>query len=201
MAFTATRDRSNASIRWSRADVLGLVSLMVLALLLSLPSSWRDAALDLVTPRPSSAQAAPAETAGGLLTGPARVIDGDTLDMAGQRIRLHGVDAFERDQTCGAGASAWPCGRMAAETLSRRLDGRTVACEPLDTDRYGRTVARCRTGGEDLGAFLVDRGLAVAYRRYSDDYVAAEDTARASRIGVWRAPSFTGPAEWRAERR
>lgn len=197
MALTAARGRSHASTRWSRRDILGLVALMLLALLLSLPSSWREAALDLVLPRTAAAEAG---TAPAVLSGLVTVVDGDTLDLNGQRIRLHGVDAFERNQTCGTGASAWPCGQVAAQTLARRLDGRAVTCEPLDTDRYGRTVARCRTGGEDVAAFLVDRGLAVAYRRYSDDYVAAESHARRAGIGVWRDPAFTSPEDWRVAR-
>ena len=196
MAFTAARDRHPASIRWSGRDVVGLVALMALAVIFIVPANWREAALDLVIPKTAAAEAAP--STGTVLSGPVTVIDGDTLDLDGHRIRLHGVDAFERDQMCGTGASAWPCGRIAAQTLTRRLDGRTVTCEPLDTDRYGRTVARCRTGGEDVAAFLVDRGLAVAYSRYSDDYVAAEDHARAAGIGVWRDPGFTSPENWRA---
>lgn len=196
MAFTAARDRHPASIRWSRRDVVGLVALMLLAIIFIMRAGWREAALDFVLPQTAAAETAP--SAGAILSGPVTVIDGDTLDLDGHRIRLHGVDAFERDQMCGTDASAWPCGRIAAQTLTRRLDGRTVTCEPLDTDRYGRTVARCRTGGEDVAAFLVDRGLAVAYRRYSDDYVAAEGHARAAGIGVWRDPGFTSPESWRA---
>ena len=195
MAFTAARDRHSALLRWSGRDVVGFCALILLAVIFIVPASWRGAALDFVLPRTAAAATG---TASALLNGPVTVIDGDTLDMSGRRIRLHGVDAFERNQTCGTGASAWPCGQVAAQTLARRLDGRGVTCEPLDIDRYSRTVARCRTGGEDIAAFLVDRGLAVAYRRYSDDYVAAESHARRAGIGVWRDPGFTSPENWRA---
>lgn len=198
MAFTAARDRHPTSIRLSGRDLTGLVALLLIAVIFVMPSSWREAALNLIMPQPATAEVA--LTTGALFSGAVAVVDGDTLDLDGRRIRLHGVDAFERDQICGSGASAWPCGQIAAQTLERRLDGRSVTCEPLDTDRYGRTVARCRTGGEDVAAFLVDRGLAVAYRRYSDDYVAAEDHARAAGIGVWRDPAFTSPEDWRIGR-
>lgn len=198
MAFTAARDRHPTSIRLSGRDLISLIALLLLAVIFVMSSSWREAARDLVMPRPAVAEPSPSR--GALFSGAVAVIDGDTLDLDGRRIRLHGVDAFERDQMCGSGASAWPCGQIAAQTLERRLDGRSVTCEPLDTDRYGRTVARCRTGGEDVAAFLVDRGLAVAYRRYSDDYVAAEGHARAAGIGVWRDPAFTSPEDWRIAR-
>jgi hypothetical protein len=72
----------------------------------------------------------------------------------------------------------------------------TVACEPRDTDRYGRIVAVCRSGGEDLNAWLVSQGWALAYRRYSTTYVDEEDIARAALLGVWRG-AFTAPWDWR----
>lgn len=201
MAITATRGgrRFMTVFRssWSARDILGLAAILFVAALALSPASWREATLGLLFQRASAAPSAPASAR---LTGPARVIDGDTLDIDGTRIRLHGIDAFERGQTCGAGASTWYCGLAATDALTRRLNGRTVACEPLDTDRYGRTVARCRTGGEDIGAWMVERGLAVAYRQYSLDYVEAEDRARTARLGVWRTSTFTAPQDWRAAR-
>lgn len=190
--------RPRRAWRLSPIEILGAVALLAAGLAIAAPSAWRYAAADLWT-APATAAPAPSDTTSGL-TGPARVIDGDTLEINGERIRLRGVDAFERDQTCGAGASTWDCGLAGTDALTRRLDGRTVSCEPLDMDRYGRTVARCRTGGEDIGAWMVERGLAVAYRQYSLDYVEAEDRARAARLGVWRTPDFTAPQDWRTAR-
>lgn len=202
MAITAARGRhwpmKGWSQRWSARDALGLVGLALVIALMLAPAAWREAVLDLVFQR--AAASAPAPTAASGLDGPARVIDGDTLEINGERVRLYGVDAFERDQTCGAGASTWYCGLAGADALTRRLDGRTLACEPMDTDRYGRIVARCRTGGEDIGAWMVERGMALAYREYSLDYVEAEDRARAARLGVWRTTTFTAPQDWRAAR-
>lgn len=183
--------------RLAPIEIMGAVLLIGLVAALLAPPTWREAVTGLWSP---PAVAARTEAASTLLTGRARVIDGDTLDMGGTRIRLYGVDAFERDQTCGAGASTWYCGLAGTDALTRRLDGRTVSCDPLDTDRYGRTVARCRTGGEDIGAWMVERGLAVAYRQYSLDYVEAEDRARTARLGVWRTTTFTAPQDWRAAR-
>jgi endonuclease YncB( thermonuclease family) len=75
-----------------------------------------------------------------------------------------------------------------------------VTCERTDTDRYGRVVALCRVFGEDLGAWMVGLGWALAYRAFSTRYVPAEDLARSRGLGMW-AGRFTPPSEWRKEHR
>lgn len=135
------------------------------------------------------------------LTPPVRVIDGDTLALGDQRIRLYGIDAPERSQGClDARGQPYPCGRYAALALEALVRGRDLSCAVLSRDRYGRDVARCRAGGVDLGAALVEHGWAIAFRKYSLDYVPAEETARGYGSGIW-AGSFTEPAEYRRERR
>lgn len=128
------------------------------------------------------------------IVGYADVRDGDGLRIDGETIRLQGADAFELHQTCSTGA----CGLDARDALRNLTAGREVACEPVDTDRYGRTVAICSVNGEDLAARLVRDGHALAYRRYSLAYVDEEATARASRAGAW-AGTFQNPADWRRE--
>ncbi|WP_192881377.1 thermonuclease family protein [Rhodosalinus sediminis] len=118
--------------------------------------------------------------------GPARVIDGDTLEIGETRVRLHGIDAPEIGQPCRDGGEVRDCGRWAAEALRARVEGRVLRCEARDRDRYGRVVARCEAGGEDVAAALVRAGLAFAYRRYSTDYVDAEARARAAGRGLHR---------------
>ena len=61
------------------------------------------------------------------ITGPARVIDGDTLDIAGERIRLHGIDAPESRQTCIADGATWPCGQSATDALTEFIGGGAAA--------------------------------------------------------------------------
>ena len=86
------------------------------------------------------------------IVGRASVIDGDTLDVRGTRIRLHGIDAPESGQTCkDAAGKDYRCGQAAA--LSDRIGAAPIACEPRDTDRYGQTVAVCRKGAEDLNGW------------------------------------------------
>jgi endonuclease YncB( thermonuclease family) len=141
------------------------------------------------------------------LTGPARVVDGDTIEVQGQRVRLHGIDAPEIRQTCtrseatlgvGTDAVPWDCGVAARRHLKELIARRPVICQPLDKDRYGRTVARCFVGepNTDLGGWLVRQGLAVAYTRYSTDYLPQEAVAKGARLGVW-AGSFIQPEQWR----
>jgi len=126
------------------------------------------------------------------LTGLATVSDGDGLRLNGERVRLQGIDAFELNQTCESG----PCGRDAKTALERQVAGRHIACEPVDTDRYGRTIAYCFVDGVDLGEQMVLQGHALAFRRYSTEYVDEETTARRNRAGAW-AGAFEDPADWR----
>ncbi|MFO1210214.1 MAG: thermonuclease family protein [Amaricoccus sp.] len=142
----------------------------------------------------TSTPAAPAP--GPAVAGPARVIDGDTLAVGAVRVRLLGVDAPEHDQTCGAAGAPWPCGAAAARRLGELAAG-GVRCSGRDHDRYGRLVARCDAGGVDLGGRLVAEGLAWAFVRYSDAYVAAEAAARARHAGLW-AGDAEAPWDYRA---
>ena len=139
--------------------------------------------------------------------GPARALDGDTLEIGAQTIRVHGIDAPEDDQDCAhAAAGTWRCGALAARALAA-LVAEGARCTGDEFDAYGRLIATCRTypdgpGGAralDVGAALVERGLALAYRRYSDAYAAEERGAREARVGVWSG-EFEAPWNWRRTR-
>jgi endonuclease YncB( thermonuclease family) len=126
------------------------------------------------------------------ISGHARIVDGDGLEIGGQSIRLHGIDAFEMRQMCGGHA----CGQASANALRNLVGGRSVDCVEMDRDRYGRIVAVCNAGGQDLGAAMVRQGHAVAYTRYSHRYVLEERAARRDNAGAW-AYGFTQPEAWR----
>jgi len=131
------------------------------------------------------------------ITGVASVIDGDTIEIHGQRIRLHGIDAPESAQLClRPDGSQWRCGQQAALALADRIGRLSVACRRTDTDRYGRVVAVCHQGSEELNAWMVSEGWAVAYRQYSGGYIAAEDRARTSGKNIWSG-RFVMPWDWR----
>lgn len=123
-----------------------------------------------------------------LLVGRAKIIDGDTIEIARQRIRLFGIDAPESEQTCLAAGEQWSCGQNATFGFSAIIERQWVHCRQKDKDQYGRIVAVCNlagTGGPDVNAAMVRQGWALAYRRYSKDYVADEDTARKAKAGLW----------------
>ena len=142
--------------------------------------------------------AAPAVRAQQSIVGVASVVDGDTIEVHGARIRMHGIDAPESRQECiRADGTSWRCGQQAALALSDRIGRATVRCEPRDRDRYGRVVAVCFKGTEDLNRWMVATGWVVAYRKYSLDYVADEERAKRAKIGIWSG-SFEMPWDWRA---
>lgn len=147
-----------------------------------------------------------AAASAGELSGQARVIDGDSLRLGAIEIRLHGIDAPEMDQVCHRDGRPWRCGLVAAAELRKLIAGRPVDCTPVvqpdgsTTDRYGRVLARCGVDGIELNAWMVERGLALAFLRYSGDYAEREHGARASRRGLWAGPFMT-PWEWRAAKR
>jgi endonuclease YncB( thermonuclease family) len=130
------------------------------------------------------------------LVGSARVIDGDTIAVRGKRVRLHGIDAPESDQTCLDGVQRWPCGRRSTQALRDQVAGDTVRCVGEEEDRYGRLIAICYADGTNLNAWMVEQGWAVAYRRYSTEFVQEERRAESAGSGVWKG-RFVMPWDWR----
>lgn len=123
-----------------------------------------------------------------------RIVDADTVDIDGTRYRLLGIDAPERHQTCRTWGRTWDCGAAATEALMSRVDG--MSCKGSGTDAFGRTIGVCSAGGEDLNAWLVANGWALAYRRFSEDYVGREEQARSGKRGIHRG-EFIDPWDWR----
>jgi endonuclease YncB( thermonuclease family) len=119
--------------------------------------------------------------------GQASVIDGDTLEIHGTRIRLWGVDAPESSQLCrGADSNLYRCGANAANDLDTFIARQPVKCTPISEDQYGRSVATCSVGGTDLGEWLVRKGLALDWPQYSKGrYDGAERDAERSGRGMW----------------
>ena len=98
----------------------------------------------------------------GVVEGPASIIDGDTIEIAGQRIRLNGIDAPESRQTCMAEGVTWACGKSATDALSEFIGEAAVRCEDQGSDRYGRMIGRCYVQGDDIEAWMVLNGWALA---------------------------------------
>lgn len=129
------------------------------------------------------------------LTGAVQVIDGDSLRLNGEELRLEGIDAPEYRQSCTdkAGRSV-DCGRNARRALQALVERGLVTCDIGKIDRYGRGLARCRQGETDINAVLVQQGHAVAYGGYRSE----EAEAKAAGRGLW-ALTFERPETWRRQ--
>ncbi|MGJ8585096.1 MAG: thermonuclease family protein [Marinosulfonomonas sp.] len=134
-------------------------------------------------------------------SGKMRFSDADTVKVGSITVRLFGIDAPETDQSCKrANGKTWSCGKWATRNARKKFQGRIANCENLGNDRYGRTVARCFSDGQDIAEVLVRDGVAQAYVKYSLDYVSAEKEASIANIGIW-AGTLEDPAEYRASRK
>lgn len=145
-------------------------------------------------------QSSPPHTLTPFLSGRADVVDGDTIDVSGTRVRLFGIDAPEKSQVCERDGLHWPCGREAMAALAHIAGDHEVRCEPRGSDRSNRLIARCWVGTTDLSRWMVGAGWALAYRRFTADYSDAEDAARGGRRGLWSG-TFETPEDWRRQRR
>jgi endonuclease YncB( thermonuclease family) len=137
--------------------------------------------------------------AGDDLTGQASIIDGDTLEIHGARIRLWGIDAPESSQLCrGDDSLQYRCGAKAANDLDAFITGRPVSCIPISLDQYRRTVATCSVGGTDLAEWLVGQGLALDWPQYSKGkFDTIQREAEHAGRGMW-AGSYVEPWLYRA---
>ena len=128
------------------------------------------------------------------LTGQASIIDGDTLEIHGNRIRLWGIDAPESSQLCrGQDSLQYRCGAQAANDLDKFVAGRPASCIPISLDQYGRTVATCSVDGADLGEWPVRNGLALDWPQYSKGrFGKIQHEAEQAGRGMW-AGSYVEP--------
>lgn len=129
-------------------------------------------------------------------TQPVRVIDGDTIEVNHEKVRLYGIDAPEKGQPCKRNNSPYDCGGASKEHLEFVLTGTIVKCTKKGKDKWGRFVAECAADGEDISQLMVRHGWALAYREYSTAYVKDEEFAKSNKLGMW-SKEFSIPSEWR----
>lgn len=131
------------------------------------------------------------------VAGRAYVLDGDTLIIKRQHIRLYAVDAPEKSQTCQQEGQQVLCGQVATDMLRQKIGRRSVTCVSVSPrDKYGRMIARCSVHGDDLGRYMVQSGFALAYRHYGSDYIPDEEQAKKALRGLWSG-QFEAPWIWR----
>ena len=126
-----------------------------------------------------------------------RIVDADTIVLNSEKIRLHGIDAPESNQKCiNNKGEKYLCGMRATKELRDIIGKNDVSCSRKDKDRYGRSVSVCYVNGQDINGLLVERGWALAYRKYSKDYVNEENQAKNNNLGLWSG-EFVLPWNWR----
>lgn len=131
----------------------------------------------------------------GDIRGAGRAIDGDSLRVGNNEVRLKGIDAPEGRQTCTKDGRDWDCGNASRDELRRLIGKDVVECKVAERDKHGRYLAYCSAAGRDLNAGMVASGLAMAY----GGYVREEGEAKARKRGLW-AGQFERPRDWRHER-
>jgi endonuclease YncB( thermonuclease family) len=130
------------------------------------------------------------------ISGKAKVIDGDTIHIGKNKIRLHGIDAPESNQNCLYNNQEWECGRESTSALKKFINNQLVDCKINNIDRYNRYVAICFANEINLNKKMVKKGWATAYKYYSLDFVLEEEKARLNKEGIWRG-KFEDPYEFR----
>ena len=129
------------------------------------------------------------------ITGFAKIIDGDTIKISNKKIRLHGIDAPEKKQTCKkpyltisvfSFTKSYLCGQVSTNKLTKKINNQIIKCKIKDVDRYNRLIGECYKRNQNLNSWLVSNGYAVAYRKYSKKYISDEIKARNEKLGIWQ---------------
>jgi len=132
---------------------------------------------------------------------PDRIVDGDTIILNSKKIRFHGIDTPETHQKCkDEKGFLYACGLRATKELKKIIGTNKVLCKKKTTDRYRRSISVCFVNDKNINSLMVKRGWALAYRKYSKDYVNDEEEAKEKKIGLW-AGEFIPPWEWRRLKR
>ncbi len=141
------------------------------------------------------------------LTGFAKVSDADTIKISEYKIRLHGIDAPEKKQICqkpylNLGFFSlyedYLCGEFTTNKLKQFIDSKSIIkCKVNDKkDFFGRYLGTCFKNNININQWLVENGYAVAFTKYSKDYVKFEEIAKSNKSGIWSG-KFLMPWEWR----
>jgi endonuclease YncB( thermonuclease family) len=146
---------------------------------------------------PALAQETPVTPKPGMwITGTATVLDGDSIEVDGQLIRIYGIDAPELEQDCYSGNMKFRCGAQSSTYLSDMIYGQPIRCQVNEIDKYDRILGSCMWQGRNVAEIMVLTGQALAWPHHSNLYVETEEAAREQGAGIW-STDFARPHEWR----
>ena len=140
-----------------------------------------------------------------IISGIAKVTDGDTIQIEGKKIRFFGIDAPEKKQLCRkpwltisfiSFNKDYPCGQISTNKLKKKINNKLLICKWTKKDRYKRYIAECFKNKTNLNAWMVKNGYAVAYRKYSKKFVSQEILAKKEKLGLWSG-TFMMPWDYR----
>ena len=132
--------------------------------------------------------------------GIAYVVDGDTIHIEKNKIRLYGIDAPEIDQTCTIKKIVWYCGLESTLALKKLVLDNNINCVVSDIDKYQRYIAECFINNLNINKIMVRNGWAIAYRYYTLDFVEDENLAKKDKIGLWQG-QFQEPYLYRKSKK
>ena len=121
-----------------------------------------------------------------IIEGKPIIIDGDTIHIGKNKIRLHGIDAPETNQKCTLDEETWNCGIQSTLALKNFILDKEVYCEIIDIDQYKRFVGICFVDNKNMNKYMVRNGWAIAYRYYSTLFVEDEEIAQKQKSGIWQ---------------
>ena len=139
------------------------------------------------------------------IEGKALVIDGDTIKIKNNKIRLSGIDAPESNQLCKriflsiqffSFSKQYPCGKISTNKLKKLVKNEIILCKVENIDRYKRKLATCFKNRLNINSWLVRNGYALAYVKYSKKYIFQEKEAERDKLGLWQG-TFEKPWNWR----
>ena len=140
-----------------------------------------------------------------IISGIAKVTDGDTIQIKGKKIRFFGIDAPEKKQQCKkpwltisfiSFSKDYPCGQISTDKLKKKINNKLLICKWSNKDRYKRFIAECFKDKTNVNAWMVRNGYAVAYRKYSKKFVSQEIFAKKEKLGLWSG-TFMMPWDYR----
>ena len=115
------------------------------------------------------------------------VVDGDSLKLGEQNVRLAHIDAPEYYQTCKrADKSTYNCGIKAREKLESLLKLGELSCKTVGRDIYNRDMSECFAGRTNINLEMVRSGWAVVYKSRDAVYLEAQADAKRAKLGIWQ---------------